>query len=240
MNRHKLAIAAIGIAIALVGGFAPFAAPDEDAKRRWTDAFLVEKGELTATGRNTNVVLEPGYRRVLEGDEGGKRLTLAITVVDEVREVDGVTTRVVEERETEGGQVIEVSRNFFAISRRTGSVYYFGEEVDIYRDGKVVGHEGAWLSGVDGAKFGLAMPGEPLLGARYYQEIAPGKAMDRAEVLSLSESLKTPAGTFANCLRTEETTPLEPDEKESKYYAAGVGLLKDGPMRLVRSGFAKK
>jgi hypothetical protein len=64
--------------------------------------------------------------------------------------------------------------------------------------------------------------------------------MDRAEVVSLSETMETPAGKFANVLKTEETTPLEPGEKEAKYYAAGVGLLKDGPMRLVRHGFAKK
>ena len=81
-------------------------------------------------------------------------------------------TRVVEERETKGSQVVEVSRNFFVICKRTNNVYYFGEDVDIYRDGKIVGHDGAWLAGEGGARFGLAMPGSPLLGARYYQEIA--------------------------------------------------------------------
>jgi hypothetical protein len=112
--------------------------------------------------------------------------------------------------------------------------------VDIYKGGKVVSHEGAWLSGVAGAKFGLAMPGTALLGARYYQELAPGKAMDRAEILSLSDTLDTPAGKFTNCLKVEETTPLEPDDKEAKIYAAGVGLLKDGPMKLVRYGVSPK
>ena len=160
-------------------------------------------------------------------------------MLDETREVDGVTTRVVEERETEGGQIIEVSRNFFAISKRTNDVYYFGEEVDVYKGGKLVGHEGAWLAGEDGARFGLAMPGSPLLGARYYQEIAPGQAMDRAEVISLSESMETPAGKFEDVLKTEETTPLEPREREAKYYAAGIGLLRDGPTRLVRHGLAR-
>ena len=78
------------------------------------------------------------------------------------------------------------------------------------------------------------------MSAGYYQEIAPKRAMDRAEIVSLSETMETPAGKFTNVLKTMETTPLEPGEKEAKYYAAGVGLLMDGPMKLVRHGSAKK
>jgi hypothetical protein len=115
-------------------------------------------------------------------------------------------------------------------------VYYFGEDVDEYKDGKVVGHPGSWLSGVKGARFGLMMPGLPLVKARYYQELAPGAAMDRAEILSVSETVKTPAGVFKNCLKTLETTPLEPDTREHKLYAPGIGLIQDGALQLVRYG----
>ena len=198
----------------------------------WTAEFGIEKDELASTGRNPWFVLEPGYQLVLEG--GNEQLT--ITALNETRIVDGVETRVVEERETKGGQVVEVSRNFFAISRQTNSVFYFGEEVDIYRNGKLVNHEGAWLSGEKGAKFGLMMPGIVLLGARHYQEIAPGEAMDRAEIVSVTETFQTPAGEFSNCLKVEETTPLEPDEKEYKRYARGIGLVQDGSLKLVKYG----
>src|SRR3984893_3086434 len=64
------------------------------------------------------------------------------------------------------GQPDEVSRNYYAISKRTNSVSYFGEEVDMYKNGKVVSHEGAWLAGTGGARFGLMMPGLALLRAR--------------------------------------------------------------------------
>src|SRR6185503_7351194 len=104
---------------------------------------------------------------------------------------DGVETRIIEERETNDGQLIEVSRNYFAISKRTGNVYYFGEDVDIYKNGKVASHEGAWLSGVNGARFGLMMAAVPLVGSRYYQEVAPQVAMDRAEIVSVTEMFKT-------------------------------------------------
>jgi hypothetical protein len=198
----------------------------------WTAEFTVEPGELVSTGRNPFFVLEPGYE--LEYVGGGDRLV--IRVLDAVRVIDGVETRVVEEREWEHGELLEVSRNYFALSSRTNSVFYFGEEVDDYEDGKITGHGGAWLSGAGGARFGLMMPGMPLVKGRYYQEIAPGQALDRAEILALDGSVETPAGRFERCLVTEETNPLKPQEREKKVYAPGVGLLFDGDMMLVRYG----
>jgi hypothetical protein len=198
----------------------------------WTMDFPLEEDELASTGRNPYFILEPGYRLVLE--DGTEQLT--ITVLDETKKIDSVETRVVEERETNVGQPVEISRNFYAISKRTNSVFYFGEEVDMYKNGKVVSHEGAWLAGTGGARFGLMMPGLALLRARYYQEIASGVAMDRAEIVSMSEILVTPAGRFSNTLKTAETSPLEPRSVEYKYYAPGVGLLQDGSLKLVRYG----
>lgn len=202
----------------------------------WTSEFGIEEGELSATGRNPYFILEPGYQLVFEG----KKERLVITVLHETKTVAGVETRVVEERESKDGKLVEVSRNFFAISKRTNSVFYFGEEVEILKDGKVVGREGEWLAGEKGARFGLIMPGQVLLRARHYQEIAPTVAMDRAEIVSMSVMVKTPAGEFKNCLKVEETTPLEPGEKEYKYYARGIGLLQDGSLKLVGYGKAEK
>src|SRR6185295_651437 len=161
------------------------------------------------------------------------------TVLNETKMVDGVETRVVEEYETKGGKVIEVSRNYFALCKRTNSVYYFGEDVDIYKNGKIVGHEGSWLSGEKGAQFGLYMPGLPLVGAKYYQEQAPGVGMDRAEILSTTETVNTKAGEFKNCVKTLETSPLEPDVRDHKIYAPGIGLVQDPSVKLVRYGKAE-
>ena len=198
----------------------------------WTRDFNVEPGELASTGRNPYFILEPGYTLVLQ--DGATQLT--VTVTSDTKTVDGVETRIVEERETKNGQPVEVSRNFFAISTRTNSVFYFGEDVDMYSNGKVTGHEGSWTAGEKGAKFGLYLPGLPLLRARYYQELAPGTAMDRAEIMSLTETLTTPAGRFTNVLKTTEDTPLESFSKESKYYARGIGLIQDGSLKLIKPG----
>lgn len=187
----------------------------------WTHDFTSEQTALTATGRNPYFVLEPGYMMVLKDGDN----TLTITVKDKTRKIDNVQTRLIKEKEEKGGKPIEVSDNYFAISSRSNSVYYFGEDSG-----------GAWFAGKDGARFGLIMPGIPLVGARYYQEIAPGVDMDRAQIISTDATVKTPAGVFRNCLKIEETNQLEPGEVEYKYFAPGIGLVQDESLKLVRYG----
>ena len=203
--------------------------------RQWTAGFRLTSCDFAPAGRLEYFILEPGYRLILEGREK-QPVRLIVTVMPETRNVAGIETRVVEEREYHAGKLAEVSRNFLAICKQNGGLFYFGEEVDIYRDGKIVSHEGSWRAGEKNYKAGLLMPGLPLLGARYYQEVAPGMAMDRAEILALDAVVKTAAGKFDRCLKVEETTPLEPGTKEYKWYAPGIGLVRDGNLYLVQYG----
>ncbi|MGI0050085.1 MAG: hypothetical protein ACREAW_11140 [Nitrososphaera sp.] len=213
-------------------------AEDEgEDENEFTSSFMAENCTFNSTGSNPFFILEPNYQLVLAGEEEGEQVELIVTVLDETKQVNGTETRVVEERESVDGELVEVSRNFFAICEETNSVFYFGEEVDDYEDGEIVGHEGAWLAGEDNATAGIMMPGTTLLGARYYNEIAPDVALDRAEIIEDDEELETPAGTFENVLVIRETTPLEPDVEEFKYYAAGIGLLQDEDLKLEEHGF---
>lgn len=228
--------------IAIILSFAPMVAGCAGAPRAmqaassdtWTQDFGLENRTLSATGESRYCVLKPGFQLVLEG--GGERIV--VTVLDQTEQVGSVTTRVVEERETKDGRLAEVSRNCFAIDPATGDVFYFGEAVDEYEDGRVVGHGGAWRADEAGCKPGLLIPGRPVVGARYYQEIAPGRAMDRAENLTVTATLQTPAGLFTDCLRTEETSPLESGQSY-KAYAPGVGLIQDEDLVLIRYGYAQ-
>jgi hypothetical protein len=188
---------------------------------------------FSSTGQNTYFILQPGYQLVLEAVDDEDTSRLVITVLNETQTVNGIETRVVEENESENGKTIEISRNFYAYCERTGDMYYFGEEVDIYKDGKIVSHGGAWLAEGDN-KPGIIMPGEYKPGARYYQEIAPGIAMDWGEIISTNVTYKTPFGTFTNCLKTMESTDLNPEEKEYKHYAPGIGLIQDENLKLVK------
>lgn len=143
---------------------------------------------------------------------GEKSKTLTVTVAEETREVVGVTTTVVHDVVAGAdGEVIEETWNWFA-QDVDGNVWYFGSS-------------GSWEAGVGGAQAGLAMAATPRLGDGYQQEFHPGEAEDRAEVLSLSESLDLAIGSYDDLLLTEDTTPLEPDLVERTYYASGTGLV---------------
>ena len=230
-------MAAAGVTLALMAG-PSVAAQTPGPGSDWQASFPVSPADLATTGENPYFILTPGYQLVLEGRESGAAVKLVITVLDVTKKVGSFDTRVVEERETRNGALAEVSRNYFAIHRTTRDVFYFGEDVDIYKNGKIVDHEGAWQHGKAGARFGLMMPGAPRPGQRYYQEQAPKVAMDRAEVQAIDQHVTTPAGTYDRCLKSEETSPLEPKDKAYKIYAPGIGLITDGVVQLV--SFKKK
>ncbi len=222
-----------------MGLIAPAGARDEPKPAAsWTATFVPTDEKCLSTGRNEYFILEPGYQLTLAGKEGSKKVKLVVTVLNETKLVDGVETRILEERESANGNLVEVSRNFFAVGEKTHNVYYFGEEVDIYKKGKVVAHENAWLSGVNGAKYGILVLGQIRVGDRYYSEKAPKVAMDRQENVSTDAIIETPAGKFAHCFKVRETTPLE-SGTEYKLYAPGIGLVQDGSLKLVKHGFVK-
>ena len=200
----------------------------------WITSFDLENCDFVSSGENSYFILIPGYQVILGGQEDGEEPELVMTVLNETKVVDGIETRVVEEKETEGGNIVEVSRNYFAMCGPTNNAIYFGEDVDMYEDGKIVSHEGAWLAGENGSKGGMIMPGKAEVGLKYYQEIAPGVAEDRAEIISVNDTLDTPAGTFKQVLKTEETNALQPGEKEFKFYAPGIGLIQDEAIKLVK------
>ncbi|PSB04620.1 hypothetical protein C7B64_03400 [Merismopedia glauca CCAP 1448/3] len=203
---------------------------------KYTNTFRFEQCRgFSSTGRNPFFVLEPGFQQVLAGKDEGVDVRLTITVLHQTKKINGVTTRIVEEVETKNGKLFEIARNYFAICNRDNSVVYFGEDVSFYNNGVVVSNQGSWLAGIKNARPGIIMPGTVLLGARYFQEIAPGVALDRAEIVSINEVVYTPARIFQNSFKTEETTPLDPSVKEFKWYAPGIGLIRDGVLKLVQS-----
>jgi hypothetical protein len=210
----------------------------------FTTDFRLEDCRFTTKGMNPYFFLKPGYQLVLEGEEDGEEILLVITVLNKRERIDlreegigKVKTRIVEEREWVDGELAEISRNFFARCKQANAIFYFGEDVDIYENGEIVSHEGAWRAGEDGALPGLFMPGTFLLGSRYLQELAPEVAMDRAENVDMGLTIVTPAGTFENCVEVFETTPLDPDEESTKRYCPGIGLVFDDGVELVDFGF---
>jgi len=205
----------------------------------FTKDFDVSSYTFSTTGKNKYFILEPLYQLVLEGKDDDQSVRLEITVLDETLMVGNIETRIVEEKEMENGQIVEISRNFFAYCDQTADIFYFGEETDIYKNGEILDHEGSWRADEENCQAGILMPGRILLGARYYQEYAPGVALDRAENISITENKQTPAGDFTECLKTMETSGLNPKEMEYKLYAPTIGLIQDEELLLVKYGFIR-
>jgi hypothetical protein len=228
MNTKRVLWVAL-LALSISWGFASTAS----AQDGFTTDFFIEECNFSITGTNTFFILNVGFQLILEGEDDGEDIHVEITVLPDTEMVNNVQTRVVEEREWIDDELAEVSRNFFARCKETNSVFYFGEDVDIYEDGEIVGHEGEWRAGVAGAEPGIIMPGTILVGSRYFNEIAPGVALDQVEHIAVDVDVVTEAGEFERCLEVLETTPLEPGAEDTKVHCPGVGLVIDGPLELI-------
>jgi hypothetical protein len=130
----------------------------------------------------------------------------------------------VEDREINHGQIVEVALDYIA-QADDGTVYYLGEDVDEYRDGKVISHSGAWLFGIDTQRMGVMMPAHPRVGDKYRSEDISRNSWESDEVVALAETVAVPAGTFKNCVRIREK--LSEGTTEYKLYARGVGVVKE-------------
>jgi hypothetical protein len=204
----------------------------QEAGQAWQEDFGIEKRKLSDTGKSRYWILVPGHQLVL----GSASTKLTRTVLDETRDFNGIRTRVLESREEENDQPVETTKNFFAIDQETGDVFYFGEEVTMFERGGTTSRRGSWLAYDGPNKPGLIMPGKPKVGMRYYQELAPGVAMDRAEVISIADTCKTPAGEFKDCMVTRESSAIDA-AIERKGYAPDIGLVQDQSFSLLSHSY---
>ncbi|KKQ85067.1 MAG: hypothetical protein UT09_C0051G0005 [Parcubacteria group bacterium GW2011_GWF2_38_8] len=194
-----------------------------------TTETVVEEIENSSIDFSTNITnpyfsLPVGRSFTYEGktEEGVERVE--ITITGETRVVNGVETLVYRDKVWLDGELVEDTRDYLAQDKE-GNVWYFGEDVDNYEDGKIVDHDGSWHAGVDGAEAGIWMKANPVVGETYKQEYLKGKAEDMADVVSVTEKLTIRGIKYENCLKTYDYTPLDPESKEYKYYCKEVGNL---------------
>lgn len=188
---------------------------------------VIDPANFVAVVDNPFFPLTPGTTDVFEGIRDGKGQRDEFVVTGETRVVMGVTSIVVRDTATriEDGRLIEKTDDWFA-QDKDGNVWYMGEDTKLYdANGNVKSTEGSWEGGVDGAQPGIVMPGDLQVPSTYRQEFYPGQAEDMAWILSATQSVKVPFGSFDNVVETLEWSQLEPEVIEKKYYAAGVGLI---------------
>lgn len=203
---------------------------DKQTALRFTNPTAITNGYLP---------LAHLHQDILEGKEDGKSVRVERAMKPGTRAflIDGqkVEARIMEDREFIGGKLKEVTLDYFA-QAEDGSVCYLGEKVDMYRDGKVIGHEGAWLVGEHSAKPGVIMPAHPKVGDKFRSENVPGIAVEDDEVVSVEETVTVPSGAYKHCVKIKEVVGGE--APEYKYYAPGIGVVRElpsgGDVRLVK------
>lgn len=197
-----------------------------------SDYFPLPVGQVwvyTGTEDGQDVGLRIEVRSATETFRFGGGRRVKTRVVQEVEWLDtgGIGTLDL------GDQLVEVSLNYFA-QTEAGTVCYFGENVDIYEDGEVVSHEGAWRAdgrGLPGIAPGIFMPARPRPGMSFQQEVAPGVAEDQATITRAGTST-LPDGTDVETITVRDYNPLD-GSSGTKVYADHVGLIEDGPLRLI-------
>jgi hypothetical protein len=159
-----------------------------------------------------------------ERDAEGNEQTIVVEVTDQTRQIIGITATVVHDVVSEGDAVIEDTFDWYA-QDRFGNVWYLGEDTKELENGEVISTEGSWEAGVDGAQPGVIMPADPQRGQTYRQEYLEGQAEDEALVLNVGELVGLAGESYSDVVVTRDTTALEPDLVEIKFYAPGVGLV---------------
>jgi hypothetical protein len=184
--------------------------------------------------------LEPGMQFIYEGrsNRGLGRLPhrVVFTVTDLTKEIDGVRSVVLWDRDYNSGKLLEGELAFFA-QDDDGNVWNMGEypeEYDEEGNGTFEAAPDTWFSGVDRARAGILMRGDPQVGTtRYRQGYAPTIGFaDVAMVVKTGQHSCVPVGCYDDVLVTDETNPTEPtDGHQLKYYAPGVGNIQAAPGR---------
>lgn len=191
----------------------------------------VDLSSFSTNVTNPYFPLPTGAVRVYEGDETDPdtgethHFRVEETVLTEPGEVMGVPVVVLQVREYEDGELVEVTRDYHA-QHEDGSVWYFGEDVDNIEDGTVVNHDGSWLAGEGDNLPSLFMPADPQPFDTIPQEQAPGLAEDISTVVQTGLTVQAAAGEFSGCIWTVDVNPLEV-ASEFKHYCPGPGLVRE-------------
>jgi hypothetical protein len=177
--------------------------------------------------------LEPGEHSVFEGSaiDDGQRISRRVvsTVTDLTKEINGVNSVIVWERDYNDGQLVESELGFFA-QDNDGNVWHMGEYPEEYEEGEFDKAPG-WLAGFEGASAGIAMRAQPRPGTPgYAQGYAPPPINwnDRGRVYKVGQNTCVPVKCYEDVLVIEEFERNIPGAYQLKLYAPGVGDIEVG------------
>lgn len=168
-----------------------------------------------------------GRRYIFEGESADGFEHDELQRIDANKVIMGIHVAVINDSSSLNGIVEEVTRDWYA-QDDAGNVWYMGESTDNYNpDGTIRDHEGSWEAGIKNAKPGIIMLADLKQGVAYLQEFAEGIAEDKAKIEAIGITVQVPFNTYSDCLKTKEWSDLEKGVIEYKFYAPGVGEIKE-------------
>jgi hypothetical protein len=190
------------------------------------DPVSLDPTNFSADITNPYWPMKPGTRWIYRGVEEGKSAEDIVVVVTTSTKklANGITARQVRDTARSEGQIIEDTVDWYA-QDSDGNVWYMGEHTAEFENGKIVSREGSWEAGKDGAMPGIIIPAQPEVGQKYRQEYKKGEAEDNGQVLATNNLVGVKAGQYKGSLVTMDTSAIETDVVEFKFYAPRVGPL---------------
>jgi len=160
---------------------------------------------------------------VLLGQVDGKPFRSETTLLSETVTIDcyGVTVEALESMYVAflDGRIEEVALDWYAADDN-GSVWYMGEDVFNYLNGKLLNTDGTWKAGRDGPA-AMIMPADPQVGNVYRVENIFGTVFEEVTVKSVNQTVDGPSGPVNGAMIAEELH--EDGLTEAKTFAPGYG-----------------
>ncbi|MHB8113709.1 MAG: hypothetical protein ACYDHA_09675 [Bellilinea sp.] len=222
-NLRGLKIAAI-VLLTLAAACTPKAAMDQ------YESFDATQFSQPTQIDNVWFPLIPGTQLTFEGftSSQGEQVPhqVIFTVTDLVKEIDGINNVVAWERDFSDGRLVEAELVFFA-QADDGTVWSLGQYPEEYENGKIIDNP-VWIHGIEEAQAGIFMQGDPQVGSESYSQ-GWGPAVeytDRGQVSQDGQPVCVPFDCYEDILVIDETSLLEPDAHQLKYYAMGIGNIR--------------
>lgn len=191
---------------------------------------IPEPSDCTAEVDNPLVPLSSIRSKIFEGSEKDPDTGRIILTRSEQRTLEdsetiaGYPVTAVESHGFEDGAQVDKTVAYYT-QCGDGTVWFVGEKVDEIDEGEVVNSD-QWEAGVDGAKAGFLMPADPTVGQKFEPERVPGVSETRAKVVAVGVPVKTKAGRFTGCIKTEDFSPLD-EVTEFKWHCPRVGSVRE-------------
>ena len=202
---------------------------DEGTKVEFDPANFVDPTLST----NLYHPLKPGTQWVYGGStEVGSRTVphgIVVTITDVIREIDGVPTVAMLGESTDSGEISQVGMDYMALDK-DGNVWVLGGYDEDFEGGEYTNIDTAWLGSADGQIVGVLSPMDVTSDTpRWFIGQAPEEAGSVGQPVRVGVRECVAFGCFDDVRVVQEGNVGAPDN-EDKYYAPGVGVIKNVPL----------